>query len=47
MSAHDGLPPWSDKLDVPPELIQTSKALNKSPARAQLRRFEGDPIAMR
>jgi hypothetical protein len=23
---------WSDKLDVPPELIRTSKALNKSPS---------------
>jgi hypothetical protein len=38
---------WSDKLDVPPELIRTSKALNSHQARAQLRRFEGDPIAMR
>jgi hypothetical protein len=38
---------WSDKLDVPPELIRTSKALNSHQARAQLRRFEGDQIAMR
>jgi len=37
----------SDKLDVPPELIRTSKALNKSPSACSTAPLRGDPIAMR
>jgi hypothetical protein len=41
---------WSDKLDVPPELIRTSKALNSHQARVQLRRsrsciIDGEAVA--
>jgi hypothetical protein len=39
--------PWSDKLDVPPELIRTSKTLNKSPSACSTAPLRGDPIAMR
>ena len=37
----------SDKLDVPPELIRTSKALNKSPTACSTAPLRGVPIAMR
>jgi hypothetical protein len=41
---------WSVKLDVPPELIRTSKALNSHQARVQLRRsrsciIDGEAVA--